>query len=927
MANETLYIIDALSQIFKAYHAVRPMSYNGRSTNATYGFCQILGKLRRCEKPTHMVVAFDLPGPSFRHAVYSLYKANRPEAPADLPEQIHDVRRILEAMNIPTVSVENYEADDLVATVARRAAAVGMDVRIVSSDKDLMQLVNERISLIHVEKNTDPKLVGSKEVMDKWGVRPDQIVDLLSLMGDTSDNVPGVSGVGPKTAAALLETYGTLNAVFEAVPTMKGRQKEKLAAGEDNARLARSLVRLEDQVPIVIPADFYRLPEENTVALREIYKELGFRKLLDDLNVENPPTSSNRLLEGKVPEYRTVHKVEDLLAFRDKAREAGVVSFDVETDTRYDTPHPIFDRLVGISMSCRVGEAIYIPVDVPKNEDDDSLTDLFADWHEELVEPPLSLEQVLPVVDEILRERSILKIGHNIKYDLHVLTRYLELEDAYFDMEGSMADTMLMAYLLNPDRKLGLKQLVLDELGIPMMTYMAVTRKGDRKLKFSEVPLEEAAPYACADADYTLQLWFCLENKLRKDERLWKLFGEMEMPLIGVLMRMERDGARVDPKHFSNLGGEFAVEMDALKSAMWKTTGTHFNPASPVQVGDVLFDRLHLRRVRDNSTDEAVLQVLKKETSHPLIDMLLRYRQLDKLNGTYVRPLLDYAKDDPFKKNSVHTMFRQAAVSTGRLSSSDPNLQNIPVRTREGLRIREGFIPVNGKHVLISADYSQIELRVLAHLSQDPALVRAFRNGEDVHALTASAVYGVALEDVTKEMRNHAKVVNFGIIYGKTAYTLADDLGISTGEAAKFIDNYFQMYAGVRAWIDRTVADAERDGFVMTMMGRRRYVPNIHASNQRLREAARRVAMNAPIQGTAADMMKMAMLSVDHWLTGSELCSRVILQVHDELILDVPKTESEFVSARVADLMSGAVPLSVPLVVDVAIGNTWADCM
>ncbi len=929
MANKTLYIIDALSQIFKAYYAIPNMSHNGRPTNATFGFCQIFQRLLKTQKPEHLVVAFDTPGPSFRNAIYSLYKANRPPVPEDLPPQIKDITRVLDAMRIPMVSVENFEADDVIATIARRAEAAGMDVSIISSDKDLMQLINDKITMLRMEpKSNDAVIIDAKAVEDKWGVRPDQIADLLALMGDTTDNVPGVAGIGPKTAATLLETYGTLDETIEAIPTMKGRIKDKLQDGIENARFSRRLVGLEDQVPIVISQDFYQIPEADTNALRKIYMELGFRRLVEELDLEKPRSQATGILVGgRIANYRIIRQMDELLAFRDEVRDAGILSLDTETDTQFDKPNPIFDRLVGISMSYKPYHAVYVPIaGMPEEkEEEDVQRDLFESIDEKLVDPVLTVDQVMPVIDELLSERSILKVGHNIKYDLHVLMRYLELENEFYDMEGCIVDTMLAAYLLNPDRKLGLKSLVADELDVTMTQFKDVM--GKNYSRFSEIPIEDAYPYACADADYTLQLWKKLEPKLCENKRLWRLFSDMEIPLIGVLMRMERGGTRVRISYLEGLKEEYAVKIDEIKSQIMQIAGTHFNPASPIQTAEVLFDKLKLPRIRSNSTDERVLTALRDRTHHPILEQLLELRRMEKLNNTYVSPLLDFAKADPFKKKHVHTVFRQAAVATGRLASSDPNLQNIPVRSQEGLRIREGFIPDDiSRHRLMSADYSQIELRILAHLSQDPELIAAFKHDDDIHTLTAAGIFKVPTSKVTKEMRSKAKVVNFSVIYGKTFVTLASDLKISNDEARDFIAKYFDLYAGVKYWLERTIAEAEKTGFVETLSGRRRYIPDLTSSNGRLRETARRVAVNAPIQGTAADMMKQAMINVDKWIWTEDLSSRMLLQVHDELILDVPTIEIEFVKEKVIDLMTTAMPLSVPILVDVATGKTWAEC-
>jgi len=898
MEAPTLYIIDGHSQVFKAYHAIQHLSTStGIPTNAVFGFCQILHALLRNHSPEYLAVAFDRPEQTFRETIFEHYKANRPEPPADLPLQMNYIHKILEAMRIPYFEVPGFEADDVIATLTKQALERGFHVVIVTADKDLFQLVNDHVKILRLEPQGETWF-DRETVREKMGVYPEQVLDLLALVGDTSDNIPGVRNVGPKTAAALLAKFGSLDGIYEHIDEVKCKVRENLLEDRANAYLSRELIALRQDVPLDIDWDALRRKTPDFAALEKLYRELEFQKFLQDILAHNPQP----VIEETRALYRAVYTSEDLERLCEKIREVGHVAIDTETDS-IDTFRA---QLVGVSIACVPHEAVYIPLG-------HSVLPIEAS------QPQMSIGILARHLAPILRDSSILKIGHNLKFDRKVLLKYgLVFEEPTFD-------TLIASYLLNPDKRShGLKNLAMDWLGLQMTHLEELIGKGKEQITFDEIDIDTATRYAAADADITLQLWEKLAPKL-EETGLFPLFRNIEMPLSTVLIEMEQTGVRIDANYFRELARQMEADLNRLRERIIELAGVNFNPSSPKQVAEVLFEHLKLQPKRKGktgySTGVEVLEELAGE--HELPRLILEYRQYEKLKNTYVDVLPSAVNP---VTGRIHTTFNQTMAATGRLSSSDPNLQNIPVRTELGRSIRKGFIPSHDNYCLLSADYSQIELRILAHVSRDPELVSAFQNNKDVHALTASKIFGVAAEDVTEQQRDQAKVVNFGIIYGMSAAGLSQRLRIPLEDAKRFIAQYFEAYHGVKKWIDETLENARKQGFVMTLSGRRRYLPDINSQNYNARSAAERIAINAPIQGSSADMIKLAMLSIHRWLKDSGLRTRMIIQVHDELIFDTPEKELDLVVPTVARLMEEALPLDVPVKVDVKWGKNWAEC-
>jgi DNA polymerase-1 len=892
MGNPRLYIIDGHSQVFKAYHAIQHLSTSaGIPTNAVFGFCQILHRLLKIHQPEYIVVAFDTGTPTFRHEMYEAYKANRPPPPEDLQLQMEYISRVLDGMRIPTLRMEGFEADDIIATIARRAEESGFDVVVVTADKDLFQLVNDRVRILRLDPDKEIEF-DREAVKQKMGVYPEQILDFLAMVGDSSDNIPGIHKVGPKTAVALLERFGTLDRVLENTAQLKGKQREYMEAGRENAILSRRLAQLRFDVPVGADIKSFHRHPPDTQALAPLYRELEFRRFLDDVQ---------EVAVAREAVYRTISSPDELEAFCANARDRGVVAFDTETDSLA----ALTANLVGISLSCSRDEAVYIPV-----------------GHKGALDSPraqMTLDDVFRILDPVLRDPRICKAGHNLKFDRKVLLKY------GFDVASPMFDTLIASYLLNPDKRThGLKDLAADLLGIRMTPLSDLIGTGKGQITFADVDIDAATRYSGADADCTLQLRDALDPRL-DEYSMRELFDQIEMPLIDVLLDMELCGVCIDEEHFAALGIDMSAHLDTLRSRILELVGHDFNLSSPKQVAVVLFEELKLtpgRKLKSGfSTDVDVLEALAVE--HEVPRLLLEFRQYEKLKGTYVDVLPGMVDRTTGR---IHTTYHQAVAATGRLSSSDPNLQHIPVRTETGRKIRRGFVPSRPGNLLLAADYSQIELRVLAHVSKDPGLVEAFRENRDVHTLTASKIFNTDLNLVTEEMRERAKVVNFGIIYGMSPQGLSQRLAIPFAEAKKFIDEYFNAYEGVRAWIDGTLEAARKRGFVTTLGGRRRYLADINSPNFNARNAAERVAMNAPIQGSSADMIKIAMICIHKWLKESDLRTRMIMQVHDELIFDVPGHEMEEVEPRVRVMMQDALPLDVPVHVDVKKGRNWAEC-
>lgn len=897
---ERLFLIDGSAFAYRAFFAIRNLSNSkGQPTNAVYGFARMLIKILREQKPSHIAVVFDAPGKTFRDDLYADYKATRQETPEDLASQFPLMHELVEALNIRIIMHPGVEADDVMGTLGRRAEAAGMEAVLVTGDKDMLQLVTDKVCVFDPGKGDQGQWIGPDEVLERFGVPPNHVIDALGLMGDTSDNVPGVRGIGPKSAKSLLERYKTIEGIYEHIEELSGKQKERLIEDRELALLSRDLVTIRTDVDLPVSIDDCRAREFDQDKMREIFGKLEFQSLLDELVPGNEPTSA-----GEETEYKLVLTEEALRVVIQEMRDAGAMAVDTETTST----DPMRAELVGISMSCRPNTGYYVPVG--------HKPEAMAVPGTKPPPEPLTKAKALNLLKPLLEDPAIAKIGHNIKYDMVVLER------AGVRLAGVAMDTMVASYLTDPSRmRHNLDEVSLHYLNRKLIPISDLIGKGSKAETFDTVPVDSACTYACEDADVTWRLAEVFRPLLR-ERGLEALFNEVEIPLIGVLARMELAGVAIDVAVFEELQREVEKRLRALEYDIHETAGEPFQINSPKQLQEVLFGKLGLKPVRKTktgfSTDVDVLEELARE--HPLPEKILEFRALEKLRGTYIEALPKLIHPETGR---IHTSFNQAVAATGRLSSSDPNLQNIPIRTEIGRRIREGFVPARRGDRLISADYSQIELRVLAHLSGDPHLKEAFLNDADIHEETAARVFGVMPGFVTPEMRRQAKAVNFGVIYGMGAFGLARSLGISTAEAARFIDQYFEKYPGVRRWIDATLEQARKLGYVTTLLNRRRYVPDLASSNQTVQRAAERVAINTPVQGSAADIIKVAMVRLDRALEGAD--SRLILQVHDELVVEAPAADAGEVAELTKKTMEEAFPLEVPVKVDVAIGNHWAE--
>jgi DNA polymerase-1 len=903
--TDRLFLIDGMAFAFRAYYAIRTAltDSDGNPTNALYGFTRVLLKLMRDHDPSHLAVVFDAPGKTFRDDLYQAYKATRRETPADLKAQFPMMHDMVRALNIPLFAVPGVEADDVMGTLARQAEAQGMDAVLVTGDKDLQQLVSDHILVYDPSKGDTGQWYDAAAVRERFGVGPENVIDALALIGDTADNVPGVKGIGDKTAKKLLEQYTSLEGLYAHIDEFKGKQKENLLADREQAYFSRELVTIKTDVPLDFgPEDCVRKPFE-AARVTEALVRFAFHSLLEEL----VPGSM-----GKAPAcaYKLILNADELAAMIARMRKAGIFAVDTETTST----EPMWAELVGISCCCDEEEAYYIPIaHTPESltfmEDPDDLTTV------KRLEP-LPRERALDMLRGLFADETIGKIGHNIKYDMIVLER------AGVPLRGIRMDTMLASYLTDPSTlRHNLDEVSLQHLRRKLIPISDLIGKGSKSVTFNHVPILSACEYAAEDADVTWRLAGIFRERLR-DLELESLFSDVEMPLVHVLARMEQAGIAVDLKVFDTLRGEIETRLGELTTEIVALAGESFKINSPKQLQVVLFEKLGLKPVRKTktgySTDERVLEVLAHE--HPLPEKILEYRMLEKLRGTYVDALPRLIHPETRK---IHTSYNQAVAATGRLSSSDPNLQNIPVRNAYGRRLREAFIPSQPDYQLISADYSQIELRVLAHLSGDPSLVDAFLRDADIHTETASRVFGVDPGAVTAEMRRKAKAVNFGVVYGISAFGLARNLGIGNAEAGDFIDGYFAQYPGIRTWLDDTLARAREQGYVKTILNRRRYVPDINSGNMNTRRAAERIAINMPVQGSAADIIKLAMIRLDQALAG--LDTRILLQVHDELVVETPAASVPEVSEMMKNVMENTLTLTVPLRVEVGSGNSWAE--
>jgi len=884
---QRLILIDGSSYIYRAYYAIRHLSNSrGMATNAILGFTNMLLKVVREMQPDRLAVIFDSKGPTFRKEIYPDYKANRAAMPEDLVPQIPYIKRLVKAFNMPGIELTGYEADDIIATLAKKFAAEGMEVTVVTGDKDLMQIVTDHVRLLDTMKD---KTYGPPEVTERFG-GADKVIEVQALAGDSSDNIPGVPGIGEKTAKALIDEFGDVETLLANLEKLKGKRRENLEEYADQARLSKKLVTLIDDLPLDLDEHDFALTDPNREALTELFKECEFHKLLQEFSAAERASAS---ADG----YRSVLSEAGLQELISALEQSQHFAFDTET-TGLD---PLRAELVGLSFSTQVGQAWYVPV-----------------GHRYLGVPEqLPLDTVLGKIRPLLASTRQLKIGQNLKYDILVLAR------AGVEVTGPLYDTMLASYLANPAAKShGMDSLAAELLDYRTISFSEVAGSGKNKVCFDEVDVEKATVYAAEDADITLRLYEKLKPMVAEQQQE-ELFNDVEMPLLQVLVEMEQTGIRIDPGFLGGLSAEMEKKLAILEKQIHALAGCPFNIGSPKQLGEVLFERLGLAKGKKTktgwSTDVEVLNNLAED--HEIAAKILDYRSLAKLKGTYTDALPKLIHPETGR---IHTSFNQAVTATGRLSSSDPNLQNIPIRTEEGRRIREGFIPSDGC-LLLSADYSQVELRILAHMADEPALKEAFTRGEDIHRRTASEVLGIFPDMVTDEQRRQAKAINFGVIYGMSAFGLAKQLGIGRREAQQFIDTYFERYPGIRTFMDSCIAEAREKQYVTTLLGRRCAIPEINSKNGAVRGYAERNAINYPVQGSAADIIKLAMVHIARRLAAEGLATRMLLQVHDELVFDVPEAELERALALVREEMEGAVNLSVPLLVEVGSGRNWRE--
>ena len=916
-------LVDGSSYLYRAFHALPPLTNSkGNPTGAVKGVINMMRRLQKDYPESTLVVVFDAKGKTFRDDIYPEYKANRPSMPDELRSQIEPIHNIIQAMGLPMLVIEGVEADDVIGTLALEATAAEQPVIISTGDKDIAQMVNEHITLVNTMTNT---LLDREGVIEKFGIPPELIIDYLALLGDKSDNIPGVPGVGEKTALGLLQGLGSLDNIYArldevAALEFRGAKKmaPKLEEHKELAYLSYTLATIKTDVEMPMPLGELKNSEPDQTALLALFKDMEFKTWIEETTAEiNTPASfeltsvteaasDEPLEEMLAPEqddsekdYQTVLTKQDFSEWLEKIKTATLVAVDTETISL----DYMRAELVGISIAVEANQAAYIPF-----------------GHDYLGAPDqLSKDYVLESIKPLLENSEIKKVGQNLKYDMSVLAQH------GIQLQGIAFDTMLESYVLDSvATRHDMDSLALKYLDQTTTSFTDVAGKGAAQITFNQVPLEEAGPYAAEDADITLRLHDALWPQVCNHPTLEKVFTEIELPLIPVLSRIERTGAKVDDTLLFTQSQELSERLAELETQAWDLAGQEFNLASPKQLGEILFTKLEIPVLKKTakgapSTKEEVLQELALE--YPLPKVILEHRGLAKLKSTYTDKLPTMI--NPTTKR-IHTSYHQAGTATGRLSSSDPNLQNIPIRTAEGRRVRQAFIASPGSK-LVAADYSQIELRIMAHLSEDPSLLSAFAAGQDIHRATAAEVFAVETEAVTIDQRRSAKAINFGLIYGMSAFGLARQLNIGRKQAAEYIELYFARYPGVQNYMNNIRHSAAENGYVETVYGRRLYLPEINARNGMLRQGAERTAINAPMQGTAADIIKIAMINVDSWLESSGLKSRMIMQVHDELVLEVPESELEVVKQGLTERMESAAELLVPLVVDVGVGDNWDE--
>lgn len=876
----------------------------GEPTGAIYGVVNMLKRLLRDYKTDNVAVVFDAKGKTFRNDLYAEYKANRPPMPDELRDQIAPLHKLIEALGFPILVESGVEADDVIGTLACRASAAQQSVIISTGDKDMAQLVDDYVSLINTMNNSTMDAAG---VVEKFGVKPEQIIDYLALVGDKSDNIPGVPSCGPKTAVKWLNAYGTMQGVMDNSDDVKGKIGEKLRASHELLPLSYDLATIRTDLQLPVGFEELIMREPDSEQLRQIYAHMGFKTWLGELDKapSDPDTSGDAVADESDDDvvkeantnYETILEESVFVAWLDRLKSSELFAFDTETTSL----NYMQAELVGVSFSVKAFEAAYVPF---AHDYEDAPKQLDRAW---------VLEQLKP----LLEDASLAKVGQHMKYDMNVLKNY----DIH--LKGVQHDTMLESYILDSTAtRHDMNSLAEKYLGVQTVHFEDIAGKGKKQLTFNQIPLDVAGHYAAEDADITLRLHEVLWPKLAKTEGQSRIYKDIEMPLVPILSRIETSGVYIDPDMLFEQSAQIAATLEKLEIDAFEEAGEEFNLSSPKQIQEIFFEKKGFPIIRKTpkgqpSTAEDVLETLAEDYELP--KLILQHRSLAKLKSTYTDKLPEQINPGTGR---VHTSYHQAVASTGRLSSSDPNLQNIPVRTEEGRRIREAFVAPDG-FTIVAADYSQIELRIMAHLSGDKGLLYAFEHGIDVHTATASEVFGVAVNDVEADHRRAAKAINFGLIYGMSAFGLAKQLDTTRKEAQRYIDLYFERYPGVREYMDNTRLMAKEQGFVETVFGRRLYLPEINARNAQRRQYAERTAINAPMQGTAADIIKRAMIDVDKWLETSKTKARMVMQVHDELVLEVPDGEIESVSDSLIGLMESAASLAVPLVVEVGFGKNW----
>jgi len=927
--NKKLFLLDAMALVFRAYFAFsnnHRVNSKGLNTSAMFGFTNTLNEILKKEKPTHIAVVFDTAAPTFRHDSFETYKANRDEMPEDLAIAIPYIKKIVECFNIPVYELDGFEADDIIGTFSVLAEKAGFETFMMTPDKDYGQLVTEHVHIYKPARlGNGAEILGVKEICEKFGIeRPEQVIDILGLMGDKVDNIPGIPGVGEKTATALIQEFGSIEKLLENTDKLKGKLKEKVEQNREMAIKSKELATIHCEVPIPFVEDDLILREPNKDALMELFSELEFRRLAqqilgEEIQVAAPAKADHgqidmfsqpaaapvikheeivaentlfKTIQSENPKYVAILDKEGRKKLIEILLQQKEISFDTET-TGIDTH---IAELVGLSFSVKTQEGWYVPIPADRKE----------------------AQNILEEFRVIYENESILKIGQNIKYDMNILSNY----DIH--VNGELFDTMVAHYLIQPEMRHNMNILAETYLSYsPVSIESLIGKKGKDQGSMRDVPLELITQYASEDADITLQLKEKFVPMLEESQTS-KLLKEVEMPLIPVLSAMEQEGIRLDISSLKELSKELEGDILKLDDEIQGMAGTPFNISSPKQVGDILFEILKIdekpkkTKTGQYATGEDILSKLSGK--HPIINLILDYREIVKLKSTYVDALPLMVNE---KTGRIHSSFNQVVAVTGRLSSDNPNLQNIPIRTSRGREVRKAFVPRDENHILLSADYSQIELRIMAHLCQDPGMLDAFHNNLDIHTATASKVFEVDLADVDSDMRRKAKMVNFGIIYGISAFGLSERLNIPRKEAASIIENYFIQYPLIKDYMDGAIESAQKLGYVETILGRKRYLRDINSANHTVRGFAERNAINAPIQGSAADMIKVAMINVHKVLADKKLRSKLVLQVHDELVFDVPKEEKDEMRALVIKHMEEAMPLSVPVLVEAGTGDNW----